>query len=367
MVRKLKEAPEEVDLTEQESSSAKDGSESQVANQLGSRCGGVLRAAREKQNLSVQDIASRLRLSPKQIEAIEADNFSVLPEPTIVRGFIRNYAKQLKIDGEPVLAGYSAIVPSSTPHELIVKPTSNMTVSGYEKSKAGRYIGAALAMLLALGAWLFYQYYIEKPSPTKPSASVSANEAGNQTEAAPESAATPAELPQPALPVAERQDNTTPVTLPAADATNALPVTLSAANAVPALPVTPANQAATAVSTPLPSSAPVNAKPATALPALQTTDSLDASLDAPAELPANGKKRLEINASQETWVNITDANGREIYSKIIFAGSRETIEARPPLNITVGNAGGTTLAVNGKPMDLAPHTRVNVAHIKVER
>jgi cytoskeleton protein RodZ len=381
MVRKLKEAPEEVELAEQVSTIAKDEAENLAINQVGSRCGGVLRAAREKQGLSVQEIASRLRLSPKQIEAIEADNFSVLPEPTIVRGFIRNYAKQLKIEGEPILAGYSAIVPSSTPHELVVKPSSNMTVSGYEKSKAGRYIIAALALLLGLAAWLFYQHYIAKPSPTKPSASISANETAsdtvNQAEAAPENVATPTDLPQPALPAAERQevvpDNATPVTLPPA-------------NAVPALPVTPANQAVTAVSTtatvttpaatplttPVPANAPagaapVNAKPATATPTLQTSNSLGASLDAPPALPANGKKRLEINASQETWVNITDASGREIYSKIIFAGSRETIEATPPLNITVGNAGGTTLAVNGKPMDLAPHTRVNVAHIKVER
>jgi cytoskeleton protein RodZ len=373
MVRKLKEAPEEVELAEQVSTNIENEAENLAINQVGSRCGGTLRAAREKQNLSVQDIASRLRLSPKQIEAIEADDFSVLPEPTIVRGFIRNYAKQLKIDGEPILAGYSAIVPSSTPHELIVKPTSNMTVSGYEKSKAGRYIGAALALLLALGAWLFYQYYIAKPSPTKPSTSISATESNNQTETAPDSVATPTDLPQPALPAAERQevlpDSATPVTLPAADTANAVPSAIPPAMSLPANGTAITLPAATPTATPTPASVPVTAAPApaTATPTLQTSNSLGASLDAPAALPKNGKKRLEINATQETWVNITDANGREIYSKIIFAGSRETIEATPPLNITVGNAGGTTLAVNGKPMDLAPHTRVNVAHIKVER
>ncbi len=68
-----------------------------------SPCGGALRAAREKQKLSVQDIASQLRLGVRQVEALEADRYDKLPEPSIVRGFIRNYAKLLKIDAAPII------------------------------------------------------------------------------------------------------------------------------------------------------------------------------------------------------------------------------------------------------------------------
>ena len=75
--------------------------------------------------------------------------------------------------------------------------------------------------------------------------------------------------------------------------------------------------------------------------------------------------KLEFAASQETWVSVTDASGKEIYSKTLFEGNRESIQAKSPVNITVGNSLGTTLSVNGKPIDLAPHTRVNVAHIKI--
>lgn len=361
MARKLKEAPEQTPLTEQllDSNTTINIESAVVEASPYSRCGGAIRIAREKQGLSVQEIASRLRLSPKQIEAIEADNFAALPEPTIVRGFIRNYAKQLKIDVAPILAGYSVIVPSITPHELVVKPSSNMTVSGYEKSNTGRYIWAALALLLALAAWLFYQHYVEKPSPTKPSAS---SENASQVEALPDSAVVPVELPQPALPAAERQDATTdssvPVTLPAASDAS----TIAAPSATVAQVTAPVATA--------PAIAPPSTIPSTTTPSLQTSNSLampaDTTTNVPAAAPSNGKKHLEINATQETWVNVTDVNGREIYSKIVFAGSRETIEAKPPFNVVVGNASGTTLAVDGKPMDLAPHTRVNVAHIKIE-
>ncbi len=76
--------------------------------------------------------------------------------------------------------------------------------------------------------------------------------------------------------------------------------------------------------------------------------------------------KLEFNATQETWVNIVDASGREIYSKTIFAGSRESIDVTPPASVTVGNAAATSLNMNGKAINLAPHSRNNVAHIKLE-
>ena len=294
-----------------------------------SRCGGALRQAREAQGLSVQDVASKLRLSPKQIEAIEADHFAKLPEPTIVRGFIRNYAKQLKINSEPLLDAYTVIVPSNTQHELTVKPSSNMQVTSDNKPKASSYIWAGLLALLALGAWLFYQNYIEKPSPTKLSA---------DTEVSVE-ALEP--LPEPALPAAERAPElqaSTELTLPAAP--DAAMPTASADPALPAAPVAA-----------LPATAPV-AAPVEVVPEAASTL---------AEVA-----KLEFNAMQETWVNVIDAEGKVIYDKIIFAGSRETIQAKPPVNVIVGNAGGASLSMNGKIIDLGPHSRNNVARIKLE-
>ena len=300
-----------------------------------SRCGGALRSAREAQGLSIQDVASKLRLSPKQIEAIEADHFAMLPEPTIVRGFIRNYAKQLKINSEPLLDAYTVIVPSNTQHELILKPTSNMQVTSGDKPKTSSYVWAGLAALLALGAWLFYQSYIEKPSPTKPSVSI-------------ESSLEP--LPQPALPAAERApalQSSTEITLPAA-----VDSTLPVATADLAVPATPSDAPVAAL--------PVVAAPVVTLPALPAQITPEIS---PAPV---GLAKIEFSANQETWVGIVDAEGKQIYDKIIFAGSRETIQAKLPLNVTVGNAGATSLNMNGKTVELAPHTRNNVARIKLE-
>ena len=337
MARKPKQASESI-KAEAEKMQQKPPPFIEVTNQevieveYRSRCGGALRNAREKLGLSTQEIASRLRLSYKQIEALEADNFVVLPEATIVKGFIRNYAKQLKIDAEPLLDAYNVIMPSKAPQSFTLQPSVDMKVTEYQKPNVLRNIFLGVLVVLGVGTWLFYQSYVQKPSPVNPSAELT------QT--------TPAELlPEAALPAAERsvEQTTTQLTLPAAAADAA-----SATLAAPAAPV-------------------ANNLPPTSLstnPLAPSRLDKNMTLPMPSELAA-GMSKLEFAATQETWVSVTDANGREIYSKTLFEGNRESIEVKLPANITVGNSLGTSLSVNGKAVDLAPYTRVNVAHIKV--
>ena len=389
MALKPKEAGEQASLIEQSDLAASNLSSDEQGYQAAngtnaySKCGGALRAARENQGLSVQDVANRLRLGSKQIEAIEADNFAILPEPTIVRGFIRNYANQLKINAQPLLDAYIVIVPSATPYEMTVKPASAMKMSGHEKSKSGRYALVALALLLAVGVWLFYQHYIQKPSPTQPSAN--ANRAGENA-VGENATSAPAEvaLPEAALPVAERAaypaatdtQTTTALSLPAAGLTSSSlpssPVGNQATLTVSANPVPAAANKAAALGVQLPSAQSGNPQLPNSQPTASTTLSVPVGTLAPtAEPPAapmqKDMTKLEFNANQETWVNVLDTNGREVYSKIIFAGSRESIDVKPPVSVTVGNAGGTSMSMNGKDIDLAPHSRNNVAYIKLDK
>jgi cytoskeleton protein RodZ len=338
MARKTKEPIETAEMKQNSSLPTENTGLYEFDAHSRSRCGGALRTARENQGLAIQDIASRLRLSPKQIEAIEADNFAALPEPTIVRGFIRNYAKQLKINAEPLLDAYNVIVPIANPHDLIVKPSANMKMTSYKKPNTGRNVLLGLLALAGLGIWLFYQNYVEKPSPTVPSASLQSAEP----------------LPEAALPAAERAPElqaATELTLPPADA-----------SALPSTTVTPSAEGTVAT--------PVDASASAAVPIPPAAPIITPSTITPPEpeaspTPADTAK-LEFSANQETWVSVVDASGREIYSKTIYAGSRESIDVKPPVNVTVGNAGATSMSFNGKSVELAPHSRNNVAHIKLE-
>ena len=352
--------------------------------QLGkASCGTALQQAREQQGLSVHDIASKLRLSHKQIEALEADNFAALPESTIVRGFIRNYAKLLKIDAEPLLNAYSAIVPSKVPAAFTVQPTSSMKVTSYQKPKTASYIGIGLAALLALGIWFFYQNYIQKPKLAETSENVLAPGEVDAGMAEP--------LLEPALPRAEREA-AIELNLPPADVNSSevkpaevKPMDVKPLDAKPtdAKPtevrpaeVKPSEVKATEVK-PLEvkptAKPPANANNARELnPSLNpsglalTTDATLSSTAAGAMPKVNGMATLAFDASQETWVSIMDARGKEIYSKTIFAGSRESVNVKPPVSVVVGNALGVRLDMNGMPVDLAPHMRGNVARVKLK-
>lgn len=66
--------------------------------------GSKLASARNSLGWTVEQVAAQLKLSTRQIVALEADDYAALPEPAVVRGFIRAYAKLLKLDATPLVA-----------------------------------------------------------------------------------------------------------------------------------------------------------------------------------------------------------------------------------------------------------------------
>lgn len=82
-----------------------------------------LRIEREAQQMSVTDVADVLRFSERQVLALEAGDYEALPGATVVRGFIRAYAKLLKLDPVPLIAALAADVPVVTAE---VRPPANM-------------------------------------------------------------------------------------------------------------------------------------------------------------------------------------------------------------------------------------------------
>ncbi len=65
--------------------------------------GRLLAAARQARGMTVTEVALRLKFSPRQIEALEADRYDVLRGPAMVRGMIRTYARLIAADPGPLL------------------------------------------------------------------------------------------------------------------------------------------------------------------------------------------------------------------------------------------------------------------------
>lgn len=118
--------------------------------------GAALREARTRLGLGVADVANRLKFAPRQIEALEADDFARLPEITFVRGFVRSYARLLQLDPIPLLAALPGAVVQPAP-----SAASTLAEVPFPNSYSARkpniiWLAAALAVAaaLALFAWL---------------------------------------------------------------------------------------------------------------------------------------------------------------------------------------------------------------------
>lgn len=279
--------------------------------------------AREALGLSIEDVSNRLRLSTRQIKSLEGDDFATLPDAMITRGFIRNYARLLEIDAEPLLEAYRAYVPSEPPRAITLQ-SENILISGNDSRAWVTYLAiAALAALLA-GVWLYVDS--TSPSPSSTPAAVAPQEEKQEETPAPAANTGSAEsMPVPALPAAERMDDTTYNSGEAAE------------NADTAAGAGPAQATGT---------------PQTAV--------------APSAPAAGAMAKARLTFSESSWISVTDGNGNEIVNKHKPAGSDELVEGKPPLKVIIGNAAGTRLVFNDKPVELAPHTRLNVARITLE-
>jgi cytoskeletal protein RodZ len=69
--------------------------------------GHVLRQAREEQGLSLEEISSSTMIPKKHLRALETEEFDVFPGEVYLKGALRQYAKELKLDPEELLNRYS--------------------------------------------------------------------------------------------------------------------------------------------------------------------------------------------------------------------------------------------------------------------
>lgn len=110
-----------------------------------------LRRAREERGLSLKEAASRLALKVQVLEALESCRFDRLPEPPLVRGYLRRYALLLGLDPEPLLALYPVPPPPPPPPRPRRAPFS---------------LGLSLVLLALLGLG-YGAYRLLRPAPDR--------------------------------------------------------------------------------------------------------------------------------------------------------------------------------------------------------
>lgn len=294
--------------------------------------GAMLQRARKEAGLTIDIVAAHLKLHPKQVQAIEDDEFALLPGRTFVRGFVRNYARLMRLDPDAVVAA----LPGAATAPALDSPTLHSTANRMgelptdSKPKASWTRWAIPLVLLAIAAvagvyeYLASEGHLPGFARTGPAPATAVTSAGSTTAATP-SATSP---PEPATTLA-----TPPVATP--------PLPASAPGTTPG-----AAAATTPAATPPPGTGTLIAPVVT--PVDTTTPALV----------------LALRAS--SWVEVKDGSGRTVIAQVLPAGQTQSIPGAAPFDVTIGNAAEVTLTFRGQAVDLAPYTRGNVARLTLQ-
>ncbi|OIN49862.1 RodZ domain-containing protein [Pseudomonas costantinii] len=313
--------------------------------------GETLRQARESNGWSLAEVALKLNLTTTSLGNLEAGAFDKLPGHTFARGYIRAYAKLLGIDQAVLVQEFDQFTGTDS-------QGSNVHGLGRieEPVRVSHTILRIVSLLLLIavigGGFVWWQDQTSQRSKDLTSNAmehVEVESADGTTQIhpldEPEDQAAAEGLAAPQAPVAAEQ-----ATL---EATNTSPAAIAAVSA-PAVPATPIAPVAQAHIPAVPAQAPAAAAPAAPAISPPTTPALIA-----------GDGHIQITFVADCWTQVTDGNGKVLFSGLKRKGDTLDQGGKPPLTLRLGFARGAQVAYNGQPVDVAPFTSGETARLKL--
>ncbi len=310
--------------------------------------GETLRLARESNGWSLEEVALKLNLTTTSLGNLENGAFDKLPGHTFARGYIRAYAKLLGTDQAILVQQFDQFTGTDS-------QGSNVHGLGRieEPVRVSHTILRIVSLLLLIavigGGFIWWQdqtslrskdlvsnalEHVEVESADGTTQIHPLDEPEDQAVAQGEAAAgTNLDL-QAAQPPVDACTESAPAAVAPAPAVPATPAPATAAQA-PAAPV------------------PTPVAPTVAAPVAQ----------APASVAGDG--RLQITYVADCWTQVTDGNGKVLFSALKRKGDTLDQVGKPPLTLRLGFARGAQVAYNGQPVDVAPFTSGETARLKL--
>jgi cytoskeleton protein RodZ len=299
--------------------------------------GQELAAAREARGLALADVAQQLKFAPRQLEALEQEQFSALPGATFARGMVRSYARLLKLDPDPLVERIAGRFELPDSNRLAARYHQPVPFSDSARKSTFVYLGLSLGVLVLVGV-VGYEWHQERQAAAKSKGTAVAKAAPKERDRDKESK--PRSAPVPAQSVAAPAAPTAPVQ-----------VAEERSKSVTAAAVTPPTALAPE-------------KPKIAL-APEKSEKSEKSEKAEKPRAVSGANRLVIRTEGEAWIEIKDAADRMLVSSLNPAGSERVVRGKPPYQLVIGNASNVRVLYDDKLIDLAPHTRQDVARLTV--
>ncbi|MDD2741371.1 MAG: DUF4115 domain-containing protein [Rhodocyclaceae bacterium] len=283
--------------------------------------GEQLRSARQARRLEVVDIAQTLKLGTRQVEAVENENWHLLPGQTFIRGIVRNYARLLGIDSAPLMTQLDSIL--KKPEEPLKAPGGKMANmpqgSGFGAPRRDRLV-VVFGLVLVVVAALAYFLLAQNLSSLRETAQTAIDSMAQKTP----------------------------------PATDSAPVELAAGKAAAVTePVFPPGETAEQVKNPqaVPPPELSPAMPSPVEPVIATTAK---------------PEMLRFVADKESWIEVRDRNSRVVFSERLTSGSEKFVNGDGPLSLVIGYSPGVKVYLRGEAIDLTPHSRGDVARLVLE-
>lgn len=258
--------------------------------------GGFFQHARKRQGLSLDQLASQTRIQQRHLLALEEEDFASLPAKVFTKGFVRSYARSLGLDEDEALQLF--LTSSSGFYERTQQEQQHVQIKLEAAHRSKFNWNLVLIIFLVIGGALFYLLPDQQKNLSLPPESEAPLPIESTQESKPSLAETPASV---------------------SPATSADAVPSSSATAPP--PAIPEPK-------PKPPSSPVSPLPE----------------DTPR---TGGPLVLEIEATQLTWV-VVQSDDQAPHEALLQPGQRITWKAKNQFLLTLGNAAGVVIRLNGK-------------------
>lgn len=288
-----------------------------------------LRAAREKRGWSRADVGTRLRLPAQLIARLEGDDYAGLTEGVFLRGYLGSYARLV---GIPVELANRVAAANTHAAPLVATGTISRSRYLFERYSVSATYLVLTAIIVVPAVWL-------------------ATHGGLEQNLA---RTTPLDPPAQIVAAAPAHDTSTSM----ADAQGAASQSPSGMTAdIAATPNAPAQVDQSPI---IASMAPFTSAPSAVPPAPSTRMSPQS-----ASVAGYGAHTLTLKLNEQSWVEITAADGRKLEYGMLAAHSEHAYRSDGPVSVRIGNAQGAEVSADGTTIDLTPYQRSNVATIKV--
>lgn len=325
-----------------------------------------LRAARLSMGYDLAKIAGELHLTTSVVEALEADDFRDVGARVFVRGYLRNYARVVGMPVESVLRQFDEKWPDDGASHSMVRESPTLPADG----GPSRGWAGAMTWLMILGLvalfLMWWRGYLDEivPEQIRSSSVVDGLESsiGLQTDSTSPVTGLDLDVSMDGglrLPTRSLEEP------PAAESNGATVDAMADSRSGPA-PVDELDLPTTAAAGSDVDEPAVDATAGVISPAAVTEASqVPAATDEGAPV-VDATQRIVLSFSANSWVDVRDSERKFKLFGEIPKGSRKVLGGQPPYKLVIGNAEAVSISVNGKPFDLAPYAKGNVARFTLD-